>query len=115
MSIAAYRRTLTEEQMRDAIAEAVAWLGGIAFYVHDSRRTPSMADWPDLELILPHRRAVASVELKSQKRIVTPGQARVLELLRDCDRHETFAVRPDPREPTETSYDAFLEWLGGTA
>lgn len=110
MSIAAYRRTLTEEAMREAILEAVAWLGGVAFYVHDSRRAPSMEHWPDLELILPHRRTVAHVELKSQSRIVTPGQATVLALLRECENHETFIVRPEPRLG-ECSYDDFLAWL----
>ena len=111
MSLAAYRRTLTEAAMREAVADLVALHGGELFYVNDSRRVPEMEDWPDLQLILPHRRTVAHVELKSIRRNLTLGQQRVLTLLRECDRSETFLVRPEPRDETETSYDALLEWL----
>lgn len=111
MSIAAYRRTTNEAAMRDAIAELVSLRGGRMFYLRDSRSAPEMEDWPDLHLILPHKRTVAHVELKSQRRIVTPGQAVVLALLQECDRAESFVVRTEPRDETETSYDAFLEWL----
>jgi hypothetical protein len=108
-SVGRYLNTMTEAQMRTAIIDAVSPLGGRVFWVRDSRATP-LADWPDLELILPHRRTVAHVELKSQSRIVTPGQATVLALLRECENHETFIVRPEPRLG-ECSYDDFLAWL----
>ena len=113
MSVARYRTLMTEEGMRGTIAEAVEFHGGHLFYVPRTDAVPSMTDWPDLELILPHKRTVAHVELKSQRRPITPGQARVLAMLRECDRSEAFLVRPVPRDETETSYDAFLAWLNG--
>lgn len=113
MSIAAYRRTLTEKAMRIAVTESVDRLGGRVWFVHDSRYAPATADLPDLIVALPGR--VAFVELKSQRRRITDGQRAALDLLSQAIRADVFVVRPDPRDPTETSYDAFLNWLEGAA
>ena len=107
-----YRERTTEAQMRDAIGTLVTLHGGAMFFVNDSRRTPEMEHWLDLELILPHLQTVAHVELKSQRRNLTDGQRHILALLRECHRSESFVVRPVPRED-EIAFDDFCNWLGG--
>ena len=111
---ARYRRSMSETQMREAIADAVAHLGGRCWYVHDSRYAPATADLPDLIIALP-RGVVAFVELKSQRRRITDGQHAAIALLRECRRSESFVVRPVPRDETECSFDDFLNWIGGAA
>lgn len=111
---AAYHRRMTERSMRDAIIEIVTCRGGKVFFVHDSRSAPATADLPDLIVIAPWMRAVFLVELKSQRRPVTTGQAEVLALLAGCRTVISGIVRPVPREG-EMSYDQFLGWLDGSA
>jgi hypothetical protein len=112
-TISRYRRSTLEAQMRGAIIDAVALRGGRVFWLADSRGT-TLEDWPDLELILPDAGIVAHVELKSQRRIVTAGQAEVMDMLASCQRFESFIVRPEPKLG-ETSYDALIDWLRGEA
>lgn len=111
MTVAAYRRTLSEKAMRQAIVEAVERQGGKVWWVHDSRYAPATADLPDLIVALAGR--VAFVELKSQRRQITDGQREALDLLGTATRADVFVVRPEPKDPSETSYDAFLNWLEG--
>lgn len=111
-AIARYRRSTSEAAMRQAIVDAVALRGGRVFFIHDSRAVPGMESWPDLELILPDAGIVAHVELKSQRRPITPGQAEVMAMLAGCQRFESFTVRPDPKVG-ETGYDALIDWLRG--
>lgn len=99
--------------MRQAIIDLVSLKNGRVFWLPDSRGTP-LEDWPDLELILPDAGIVAHVELKSQRRMVTPGQAEVMDILASCQRFESFIVRPEPKLG-ETSYDALIDWLRGDA
>lgn len=97
--------------MRNAIARVVAVHGGRLFWVNRSDSSPAMADCPDLIIILPPR--VILVELKSWRRRITDGQRAVLELLAECPRAESFLVRSEPRDETETGYTEFVEWIGG--
>jgi hypothetical protein len=52
----------------------------------------------------------AWVELKSQRRIITPGQAEVAALLASATRFVGGIVRPEPIDG-ELSYDELLEVL----
>jgi hypothetical protein len=113
-TITRYRRTVSEAAMREAIIELVTLQGGRVFYIADTRQAPELVDLPDLIVLLPHRRAVAFVELKSQRRATTPGQEAVLELLAECQVCESFIVRPEPK-PGEVAYAAFMDWLEGVA
>lgn len=113
MSITAYRKTMTEQQMRCAIIETVERTGGRVFYVHDSRSAPAMADFPDLVLLLPNQRMTVFVELKSWRRAITDGQRAVLDLLGECPRADAFVVRSEPRDETEIGFERFMAWLGG--
>ena len=107
-------RALLEADMERTIREGVELLGGRVFSVRDSRGL-AVADMPDLLCIVPGRDnphgLVALLELKSQRRIVTPGQHHVLNLLMLCDRLEAGVVRPIPK-PGELSFDDALELLG---
>lgn len=111
MSIAAYRKQITESGMRQSIVEAVERRGGKVWWVHDSRYAPATADLPDLIVALPGR--VAFVELKSQRRRITDGQRAAIDLLGGATRADVFVVRPEPKDPSETGYDAFLAWVEG--
>lgn len=106
----AYRRRATERAMREAIQDVVAHRGGKVFFVHDSRYAPATADLPDLIVIAPWLGAVLLIELKSQRRDLTPGQAEVLALLAGCRELISGVVRPEPREG-EMGFDEFLERL----
>jgi hypothetical protein len=108
--VTTYRRSISETAMRDAIMAAVHHLGGRCWFVHDSRYAPAMADLPDLIIALP-RGVVAFVELKSQRRAITDGQHAAIALLQGCQVVETFIVRPEPRDASETAYDAFMDWV----
>lgn len=110
MSIATYRRTMSETAMREAITEAVTRIGGRCWYVHDSRYAPATVDLPDLIIALP-RGVVVFCELKSQRRGVTDGQHAAIALLQGCDRVEALIVRPEPRGEGETAFDVFMDWL----
>jgi hypothetical protein len=111
MTVSTYRKQITEADMRQAITEAVERRGGRCWFVHDSRYAPATADLPDLIVALPGR--VAFVELKSQRRRLTDGQRAAIDLLGQATRADVFVVRPEPKDPSETSYDAFLNWLEG--
>src|SRR5436190_20427581 len=111
MTVAAYRKQLTEAGMRQAITEAVERQGGRVWFVSDSRYAPGTVDLPDLIVALPGR--VAFVELKSQRRRITDGQRAALDLLGQATRADVFVVRPEPKDETETSYESFLAWLEG--
>lgn len=111
--VSRYRRTATEEEMRGAITEAVEHQGGRVFYINDSRRTPEMADWVDLVLVLPRRGVVALVELKSARRQVTPGQAALMADLEACHRMEAWVVRAGEGRAGEIEYDDLMRWLEG--
>lgn len=108
-----YRRSMREVEMQQGIIDLVAARGGLVWVVRDSRGL-GVESMPDLQLVLPWKRTVAYVELKSQKRDVTDGQRHALDLLAECDRCEAMIVRPDPR-PGERAYDDMIRWLGGEA
>ena len=110
MSLTEYRALPREAGMERTITEGVLNLGGRVFSVRDSRRL-NVQDMPDLFIIAPWVRTVAHLELKSQTRIITPGQEQVLKLLAQCDRLVSGIVRPVPK-PGEISLDAALDLLG---
>lgn len=103
-------RLPTETEMEYAIREAVGFRGGVVWHARDSRGQ-GIEDEPDLRLVLPWKRTVAFVELKSQRRVITPGQALALALIAECTRLEQMIVRPDP-QPGEIGYSDFMRWLG---
>jgi hypothetical protein len=96
--------------MRDAIGELVAWRRGRMFYVRDSRAAPETQDMTDLIVVVPGLAAL--LELKSQRRATTPGQAEVAALLRTVTRFVGGIVRPQPKDG-ELGYDEVLAILGG--
>jgi hypothetical protein len=116
MSIAVYRRSMTEAAMEAAIRELVERRGGRVFHVNDARFAPGMTDWPDLAIVAPWLAGgtVVFVELKSWTRRVTSGQEAVLGLLRGCTRAETLLVRSEPKHAGETAYDDFVRYLEGS-
>ena len=97
--------------MERAVSELVSFRGGRLFHVRRSDVAPELTDLLDWLIIDPRSGRVLLFEAKSQMRLITPGQAGLLELLSDCDRFESGIVRPQPLGPAETSYDAFLEHL----
>jgi hypothetical protein len=107
MSVARYRALPTEDEMERTIREAVELLGGRCWHVRDSRRL-DVQDMPDLLIVLPP--FVALLELKSQRRKVTPGQESVLQLLERCHIVTSGIVRPVPKEG-EMSLDEALELM----
>lgn len=110
MTLSRYRASTSEDGMERTIREGVEHLGGRCFHVRDSRKQ-GVEDMPDLFVIAPWCRTVAHLELKSQRRIITPGQAQVLELLARCDRLVSGIVRPNPK-PGEISLDDALNLIG---
>ena len=104
---------MTEREMERAIRDAVG-KGGFVFHIRDSRGAPEMADFPDLVVILPAKRCVLFLELKSQTRRVTDGQRAVLDALDACRQVESFVVRPSPL-PMEISYARLMNWLSDEA
>ena len=112
MSIAAFKRSMTEAAMEDAVRQVVTRLGGRVYHVRRSDQAPEMVDFPDLVVILPNRSVVAFVELKSQTRRVTDGQHEVMEMLSLCDAVVSAIVRPEPKG-NEWSYDELMDWLQG--
>lgn len=111
-TLARYRRRATEAEMRQTIIDCVEHLGGRVFWIQDSRGIP-VENLPDLVIVC--GTTVALIELKSQFRNLTPGQAHVLNLLADASRVVSGVVRPSPR-PGEMSLDDCLRMLqeGGT-
>ena len=107
MSVARYRRSMTEADMEATIRDAVELRGGKCWHVRDSRRL-DVEDMPDLLIVCGH--TVALLELKSQRRRITAGQQHVLELLAGCDRIVAGIVRPVPHEG-ELSLDEALHRL----
>lgn len=67
---------------------------------------------PDLVIVLPAKRLIGLVELKSQPRIVTEGQRIALAKIAECDHLWSGIVRPQPKDG-EFGYDAFLSYLEG--
>ena len=110
MTIARYRRLPRVSEMERTITEGVENLGGRVFSVRDSRRL-NVEDMPDLFVIAPWCATVAHLELKSQTRIITPGQAHVLQLLGQCHQVVSGIVRPEPK-PGELSLDEALAMIG---
>lgn len=104
-----YRRSATEAEIEKAIRDAVEALGGRCWHVRDSRGM-DVEDMPDLLIVLPP--IVALIELKSQRRQVTPGQEQVLDLLSGCRRIVSGIVRPHPK-PGEMSQDDVLAIIQG--
>jgi hypothetical protein len=103
-----YRRRATEAQMEGAIRDLVRLRGGRCWHLVDARDAPELVDLPDLLILVPG--LAAWIELKSQRRIITPGQAEVAALLASATRFVGGIVRPDPRDG-ELSYDELLEVL----
>jgi hypothetical protein len=103
-----YRRRATEAQMEGAIRDLVAFRGGRIWHLEDARTAPELTDLPDLLILVPG--LAAWVELKSQRRIVTPGQAEVAALLASATAFVGGIVRVDPRDG-EMGYDELLEAL----
>lgn len=104
----AYQRRATEAEMREAITKLVALRGGRLWFVRDSRQSPETEDMPDLLILLPG--LAAWIELKSQRRRITPGQREVAVLLDGVERFVGGVVRPESREG-EMSYDELLTTL----
>ena len=113
LTVSEYRERSTEAEMTETIAELVGFLGGRMWHVRDSRQAPETADMPDLVIIVPG--LVAIVELKSQLRGITLGQAEVRDLLLSIPDNPYcvgWMVRPNPdRSVGERSYDELLERL----
>lgn len=103
-----YRRTITEAAMQDAIQEIVTLKGGKLWHLRDARKAPELTDLTDLIIVVPGFASL--VEVKSQRRIVTPGQMDVAALLATVTRFWGGVVRPMPREG-ELSYDEFVAML----
>lgn len=114
-TLARYRRTMREDAMQVAIEELVALRQGRVWHVRRSDNAPELVDLPDLLILDPTGSRAILAELKSQRRSVTAGQAAVLQLAAQCRHFHSFTVRPEPRDETETSYDAFLAWMGEAA
>lgn len=113
MTAARYAARVTEAQMQAAIAELVTMRHGRMFHLVRSDVAPEMVDLPDLLIVDPAGQRLILAELKSAKRRVTPGQAHLMAMARECIRCEAMIVRAgEPREG-EVSYDRFLEWLKG--
>lgn len=108
MPSAAYQQCTTEAEMEDAIRDLVALRGGRCWHVNDARSSPEMADAPDLLILLPG--AAFWIELKSQKRHVTPGQKEVAALMATVTRFVGGTIRPHPREG-ELSFDELIALL----
>ncbi len=104
-----YRRSATEDELEATIREAVALRGGRCWHVRDSRGL-DVEDMPDLLIVCPP--VLALIELKSQRRNVTAGQAHVLELVWQCNVIVSGIVRPVPRSG-EMSLDQLLAMLDG--
>jgi len=108
-AITRYRSLPREADMERTIREAVEYRGGRVWSVRDSRGL-AIEDMPDLIIVLPP--VVALIELKSQRRRITPGQAHVTDLLATCTDLVTGIVRPIPK-PGELSQDDLLAILTG--
>lgn len=103
-----YHRSATEAQMERAIRDLIRGRGRV-FHLHDARRAPELVDLPDLLIIAPP--VLAVIELKSQRRVVTPGQAEVIQLLAGCSDLFAGIVRPEPSADEEWSFDEVIEAL----
>lgn len=103
-----YHRSVTEDQMEQAIRDLIRGKGRI-FHLRDARTSPELADLPDLIVIAPP--VLAILELKSFRRKATTGQIEVMQLLADCSQLVTGIVRIEPREG-EMSFDEVLSMLG---
>jgi len=106
---------MREDAMQLAITDLVAMRNGRLFHVRRSDVAPELVDLPDLLILDPAGNRAVLAELKSQRRSITAGQAAVLALAAQCQTFHSFTVRPEPRDETETSYDAFLAWMGEAA
>lgn len=104
-----YRLTVTEKEMEAVIRDAVGTRGRV-FHIRDSRGLPDWEGFPDLVIILPERNRVLFVELKSQKRKVTMGQAAVMIELEQCHEIEAYIVRPKPKTG-EIGFEQLMEVL----
>ncbi len=108
-----YLASSSEVDMQRAIEDLVRMRNGRLWHVRNSKASPELVDLPDLLIADPKASRVIFAELKSQSRKVTPGQAVTLQLFGECTTFESGIVRPIPH-PGEWSYDAFIEWLGGS-
>lgn len=115
MSVSRYHQTIREEAMREAIQDVVRLRQGRLWFVRRSDVAPELVDLPDLLILDPAGNRAVLAELKSQRRSVTAGQAAVLAMAAQCQHFHSFTVRPEPRDETDTSYDAFLAWMGEAA
>lgn len=109
-----WRVQMREAEMETAITELVTIKHGLVWSIRDSRGM-NVAHMPDLIVVAPWLATgtVMLVELKSQKRVLTPGQREALSILSQCSRFDSMIVRPGPRDETETDYDTFLAMLRG--
>jgi len=104
-----YQQRMSESEMEQSIRGAVGDRG-LVFHIRDSRGAPEMAGFPDLVIVLPEKSTVLFVELKSQKRIVTPDQKMTMWALSQCSEVRAYLVRPNPK-PEEISFDQLMEVL----
>lgn len=104
-----YQARTTEDQMEQTI-RGVVGNRGLVFHIRDSRGAPEMVGFPDLVIVLPEKSTVLFVELKSQKRRVTPDQRIVIWALEQCSEVRAYVVRPEPKTG-EISFDQLLEVL----
>lgn len=96
--------------MEETIREAVRHLGGWVWHDRDSRRR-AVTDEPDLRILVPGRYLL--IELKSQRRDLTAGQAAALEMAAGIRQFHTGVVRPNPRAG-EWSLDEVLSLIQGS-
>ena len=80
----------SERLLQDAVLEAAALGGWLAFHPYDSRR--SAPGWPDLALCHPRTGRLMFLELKTAKGRLTGAQKRWLDVL--GRRHDARVVRP---------------------
>lgn len=92
----------TEAQMVKLFSDLAAAGGGHCFHIRDARGQ-QVAGCPDI--ILAIEPVIALYELKTQRDVTSPLQARVLDLLTRCDRIESGIVRPVPKQAGELTMD----------
>ena len=108
-----YRASTSEAAMQQAIKDILKVRGGRLWHVRDSSKSPELVNLLDWLILDPASETCYLVEAKSQRRIITPGQARVVEIASACHTFRSGIVRPVPR-PGEWSYDDFIAMLGGS-
>lgn len=87
-----FRKLATEAEMEQAVRDLIEIKHGIVYHLRDARKAPELEGLPDLLVICPP--VLAVIELKSAKRVITPKQALVNQMLGDCSRLLTGVYRP---------------------